>query len=629
LPRPSVDFWRGDAVAFPGARVYSPRDSGLVAALRAASKASRGHLTAIDLFSGAGGLSLGLEGAGIHLLLAADSDAASCETHANAFGGVTVHTDLRRPAALLAAFREAGIDHVDIVAGGPPCQPFSRAARSKIRSLEETGSRGPDQRPTLWFAFMRFVDALSPNFVLIENVPDMVLWEEGQTVRRMCGALEERGFEVQARVLRCWEFGVPQHRQRLIVVASPPASFQWPRRQRSAPILRDAIGDLPAIGAAQRRYWMPLKKAPATPFQRRMRRGSNGRVSDHITRDVREDDLEAFALLKAGRRYPDLPKRLRRYRADIFDDKYNVLKWNELSRSITAHMAKDGYWYIHPNAKRMLSIREAARLQTFPDRFRFAGHPSDRLRQIGNAVPPEVARRLANRIVAGMERKTVSSSFPFRASEFRRNLAAWHRHACRQFPWRQVDDPWLLLVAEILLRRTRAQAVAEVWSDLAKHFPRPVDVLREPNRLRELLYPLGLRWRVENVIEVAKALENRHRGVVPSTRKDLMSLPGVGDYVADAVLAFAFDNRAVLVDSNTARIATRVFGLEEEWTSLRNLDLRASVARLGGVHGPTPALNLALLDLGGTVCLARKPKCPRCPVRRLCYTGQREVEKVG
>jgi A/G-specific adenine glycosylase len=101
-----------------------------------------------------------------------------------------------------------------------------------------------------------------------------------------------------------------------------------------------------------------------------------------------------------------------------------------------------------------------------------------------------------------------------------------------------------------------------------------------------------------------------------------MELPGVGDYVADAVLAFAHGKRGVLVDSNTARIASRIFGLQESWTSLRNLELRASVARLGGVRGASPALNLALLDLGGTICVPGRPRCGECPVRRMCRTQQ-------
>jgi site-specific DNA-cytosine methylase len=119
--------------------------------------------------------------------VAARPAAIACAVHANAFSGVTVQTDLRRPSRLLAAVKDAGIGHVDILAGGPPCQPFSRAGRSKLRSLEREGPRSADDRPTLWLSFLRFVDALSPTFVLIENVPDLVLWEEGRTIRRICG----------------------------------------------------------------------------------------------------------------------------------------------------------------------------------------------------------------------------------------------------------------------------------------------------------------------------------------------------------------------------------------------------------------------------------------------------------
>ena len=103
-------------------------------------------------------------------------------------------------------------------------------------------------------------------------------------------------------------------------------------------------------------------------------------------------------MMRQGDTYADLPANLRRYRSDIFTDKYNRLSWDELSRTITAHIARDGYWYIHPDQHRTLSIREAARIQTFPDWFRFAGEPSHRFRLIGNAVPPLLAEAIGRQL---------------------------------------------------------------------------------------------------------------------------------------------------------------------------------------------------------------------------------------
>jgi DNA (cytosine-5)-methyltransferase 1 len=622
--RVAVSVWRGERVSFPGARIFDPSDPDLPDALRGAIQARQSLATAVDLFCGAGGLSLGLRQAGIRVLLGADIDPTSCETHAAALEDVTVRCDLARPEGLLRALARAGVEHVDVVAGGPPCQPFSRAGRSKIRSLAGDGHPMSDSRPQLWRTFMKVVRALSPGVVLMENVPDMVLWEQGQTIREICGALERLGYRVQARVLECWRLGVPQHRRRLFVVACKPGlRYRWPEPSGPPPTVRDAIGDLPSVGPAHRNYWIPYGGPPFTELQRRLRDGST-MLSDHITRDVRPDDRQAFGRLKDGARYADLPDELRRYRADIFRDKYHVLSWDGLSRSMTSHLAKDGYWYIHPGGRRMLSIREAARLQTFPDWFRFAGYPTDRFRQIGNAVPVEVARRLGEGIVAAMNSRSTDGTAPFRATDFRRRLLAWHRRRGRHYPWRLADDPWLVLAAEMLLRRTRSDAVARVWPEFQSRFPTPHDVVRRPAELGQLLHPLGLRWRVNNLLDLARRLVAEWGGRVPIAREDLIMLPGVGNYVADAVRVFALGERAVLVDSNTARIATRVFGMPSRWTSLRSLDLRAAVARLGGARPPTPKVNLALLDLGGTICLPARPLCDQCPVRKLCcYANER------
>src|SRR3954452_8824477 len=132
-------------------------------------------------------------------------------------------------------------------------------------------------------------------------------------------------------------------------------------------------------------------------------------IRDHICRDVRPDDMEAFRLLAEGQTYVDLPERLRRYRSDVFTDKYKRLVWSELCRSITAHIAKDGYWYIHPQQHRTLSVREAARVQTFPDWFRFAGQPTLQLRQIGNAVPPMLASAVGKQLLIALRSRRKST----------------------------------------------------------------------------------------------------------------------------------------------------------------------------------------------------------------------------
>ena len=148
------------------------------------------------------------------------------------------------------------------------------------------------------------------------------------------------------------------------------------------------------------------------------------RVYDQITRPVREDDKIAFEHMDAKTRYSDLPEELRRYRADIFDDKYKRLEENGLSRTITAHIAKDGYWYIHPRDNRTLTVREAARLQTFPDRYRFAGPPSAAFRQIGNAVPPFLGEQLGMAIRASLDKPAAAGPSSLDTGNA---LAAWFR----------------------------------------------------------------------------------------------------------------------------------------------------------------------------------------------------------
>jgi DNA (cytosine-5)-methyltransferase 1 len=572
--------------------------------------------TAIDLFSGAGGLSLGLKDAGFSILLGADHDARAVETHTANLGGLGYVGDLSDPTELLDHLEGWGIQEVDLIAGGVPCQPFSRAGRSLIRNLVANGSRSADDpRADLWQGFMAIVAQLTPRAVLVENVPDLPSWDDGSVLMGFYDSLRELSYSVDARVLDAFQFGVPQHRARLILVALREAGeFEWPEPTDGITTLRDAIGDLPPVPPAQRAERIPYF-GPRTAFQERLREGvaadDQDVIYDHITRDVRPDDAEAFALLEEGQTYIDLPERLRRYRSDIFTDKYKRLSWSEVSRSITAHIAKDGYWYIHPQQHRTLSVREAARVQTFPDWFRFAGQPSLRLRQIGNAVPPLLAEAVGQRLAAALtsDRQAQAPAFDFRES-----LLDWHRRNRRRYPWRSGHpDPWTVLSAELCLTRTRSDLVPGIFDALRRLAPTPVVLLSRADPVGALR-ALGLGARAELLVQVARRLMAEHGGSVPEGELDLRDLPGVGENIAQAVLCFAFGRRAVLLDATTARLVRRFSGRMDT----RRWQIRLDLYQLAGSPGPDAAFNYALLDHGALVCRGEEPLCHECPVRERC-----------
>lgn len=578
--------------------------------------------TAIDLFCGAGGLSLGLHDAGFSVLLGADNDPWSVETHRGNLGGIGYCGDLADTEDFLDHLTAWGIHSVDLVAGGVPCQPFSRAGRSKIRSLVEAGIRSADDpRSQMWRSFMRVVEHLQPRAVLLENVPDLASWDEGAVIVGFCEQLRAMGYRPCPAILNAYEHGVPQHRTRLFIVALRDGlSFDWPTASRKQVTVWDAIGDLPVAPPAQRDEAVDYD-GPVTPYQRRMRRGVSGTsrkvVHDHITRDVRADDAEAFALLREGETYEDLPPRLQRYRNDIFTDKYKRLEWDGLSRSITAHIAKDGYWYIHPEQHRTLSVREAARIQTFPDWFRFAGQPSLRFRQIGNAVPPLLAEAIGLRLrVALAQRRSRRASHG--TTRFRDDLLAWHQNNRRSFPWRDDLDAWHVLMAEVSLHRTRADQVVPVFRELCRIAPSAEAMTQDADAARNAMRSLGLKWRADNMVAIAEVLVRDFGGLVPDNEMELMSLPGVGDYVAQAVLTFAFNRRGVLMDTNTERIVARVQGRDAS----RRWQMRLDLHQLAGSEGPDALFNYGLLDLGALVCKASTPKCEDCPVRRHCKSAR-------
>ena len=568
---------------------------------------------AVDLFCGAGGLSQGLEDAGCTVALAVDNDDRSLETHRANFPGRALAFDLadgERVDDLIDLL--AGVE-VDVLSGGPPCQPFSRAGRSKIRSLVSRGQRpAVDTRRELWRSFVRVAVEVRPRALLMENVPDMALGDDARVIRTMSALLEEAGYQVDARLLDAWRHGVPQHRQRLILVAlRDGGTFRWPQ-SRPTVTIQKAIGDLPPLGEGTGERRMSYTRAQRPPsFQRMARTGMTGAdrevVFDHMTRAVRDDDREAFTLMGTSTSYADLPDRLRRYGVDSFDDKYNRLGWNELSRSITAHIAKDGYWYIHPGEARTLTVREAARLQTFPDRFRFAGSRSHAFTQIGNAVPPRLASAVAGPMLDALNEAPEPEGPSWRRARTRALLTA-HLADTEQGVWARVGEPWPVL-ASVLCGRSGAGD--ELARQLLDHWPDPTAAA---DRVLPTTFPADCRTQRR-----ADALAAAGAAVAKNgwDDEDWTATPGVGPAAARWVRVVGLGQGEVVATTGIIRVVTRL-----EWgrrATVSGANARLAMAQVLGPDDDTAAtVTAGLAAVAATTCRPRRPTCQSCPLVSVC-----------
>lgn len=379
----------------------------------------KNELRVLDLFAGAGGFSQGFHWAGFATAVAIDHNAIAVETLEANFG----HAGTTALVRDLSTFRPEDLDaylaanqkqrSFDVIIGGPPCQGWSSVGRGKIRSLRNPGGRrqeDSDPRNELYKNFLRFVEFYQPSAAVMENVPGMLSHNGENVAERVGESLAELGYAVSWQPLDASALGVPQVRKRLFFVgvrSDLRKTFVFPHthtetgdRVHPEVTVKDAIGDLPIIRNGAREWVRPYEpRAPLSEFAKRMRVNADpNTIFDHVCRTQNSQDLEAFRLMKEGGWYRDLPKHLKRYREDIFADKYKKLIWDKPSWCVTAHLSKDCYTHIHPSQTRTISVREAARLQSFPDCFYFAGSMGAKFQLIGNAVPPLLAERIANAV---------------------------------------------------------------------------------------------------------------------------------------------------------------------------------------------------------------------------------------
>ena len=512
---------------------------------------------------------------------------------------------------------------VDLIAAGPPCQPFSRAGRSKIRSLVDLGARdAADPREELWRAFLDLADRIRPRAVLMENVPDMVFADGTILFRLLIDRLERIGYEVDARIVNTWLYGVPQHRQRLILVGIRDGSaFSWPGTLEQVTV-RDAIGDLPVLDVMPDNQIgsevMEYGALHASDFSRKARKECTGDFAellyDHVTRAVRKDDYRAFELMETDTLYSELPDNVKRYRDDIFDDKYKRLDWSNLSRSITAHIAKDGYWYIHPDQHRTLTVREAARIQTFPDTFRFAGSRSHQFRQIGNAVPPILGEVVGSAILTSLRQDEVA--FPKRNVDrrlFRQRLIQWAVQDRKDAPWAYPGEPWSVTVG--LIAGSKGKSGHPTPDKILELAPKVEDAIPKVFSELEAITPSEHRRRmIKRLSEVVASIEEHPDGWTSDSWRNVALF---GPSARSWYELMTGESGGLVTSSAVLRVTARVTGTDVDRRNRGSVG-RMELAKLIGYGERTATLNSAMHRLGSITCLPQKPICGECPVREVC-----------
>lgn len=406
------------------------------------------NLQFIDVFSGCGGLSYGLEMAGLECLAAVDFNATAIETfNLNHKHQVGLKRDLTQfePEELAEIM---GAQEIDLVVGGPPCQGFSKARTQGGGNFGKEFVEDP--RRDLYKRFLKHVEFFKPKIFVMENVLGINSMGSGIYLTKIQEASRELGYSVAPVQLNCWEFGVPQKRIRQLFIGTRVGlplfmPTRYLRKTHSLDTvngslasvvnLGEAICDLPPLkandGLVDASYDLILRKKHLDEYGGRyiidlMQADQAQKLTWHVSRQHSERDLRDFLLLREGENSKGAIARGEvmetPYSMESFADKYKRQSRFELCSTIVAHLKKDGLMFIHPTQNRSLTPREAARVQSFPDTFQFTGQRGNVYEQIGNAVPPLAGRAIGYAIKAYLKSNASSAMRP-RFSESVRSKA--------------------------------------------------------------------------------------------------------------------------------------------------------------------------------------------------------------
>lgn len=316
--------------------------------------------TYMDLFAGAGGMSLGFDNAGFKNLLAVEFNKDFAETYKKNFPRHNLIVDNIKNVTEQQIYDIIKNEKVDVIIGGPPCQGFSVAGNIGRNFID-------DDRNRLFKEFVRFVKIIKPRVFVLENVAAMERHNKGKTIKEIVSSFKEIGYDIKYKVLNAVNFGVPQERRRIFIVGTlGENNFEYPQEINKIVTVKDAIDDLP-----------------------KLENGETSEIPNHTAMKHSAQMLEKMSYVSDGGNRNDIPENLRPKSGD--SRKYIRYDSKKPSFCVTGDMRK----IFHYSQNRALTCRELARLQTFPDSFVFLGNTGKVQQQIGNAVPVLLASKIA------------------------------------------------------------------------------------------------------------------------------------------------------------------------------------------------------------------------------------------
>lgn len=295
-------------------------------------------------------------------------------------------------------------NNIDLIIGGPPCQAYSLLGRHQ-ENIEN------DPRNKLYIQYGRFLKQYNPKAFVFENVPGILSANKGQHFKNLKAYFRKLGYEVYHETIDASDYGVVQARKRIIIVGwKKELDFGFPNftKEKVKYSVNEAFSDLPKLNPGEGYQFINYKTQKNKYLNKFELRNGVEFVTQHMARPHNERDLEIYKTAiqkwnneKIRLKYPDLPEELKTHKNESsFTDRYKVVNGSGVAHTVVAHIAKDGHYYIHPDEEqcRSISVREAARLQSFPDDFYFEGSRSAAFKQIGNAVPPLMAYAIAKKM---------------------------------------------------------------------------------------------------------------------------------------------------------------------------------------------------------------------------------------